>query len=118
MSFQHCFYLVDGRWVFLLKNLIGNDSREHVAGDVPGGSGDGHQPNHNGQNDNECRHQDVLFSAVGVYYLMSTRQQEAIREERTASNVTVNGNQSIWTSNEESDSTRHLVREQSVGGSR
>ena len=39
MFLQHCFYLLDGRRIFLLKDLVGDDSREHVAGNVPSQSG-------------------------------------------------------------------------------
>ena len=39
MFLQHRFYLVDGRRVLLLKDLIGDDRREHMAGDVPSRSG-------------------------------------------------------------------------------
>jgi hypothetical protein len=35
MFLQHCFYLVDGRRVFLLKDLVGDDPGKHMAGDVP-----------------------------------------------------------------------------------
>src|SRR5262245_43012404 len=36
MLLQRCLYLLDGRQVFLLKHLISDGTREHVAGDVPG----------------------------------------------------------------------------------
>ena len=36
MLFQHCFYLLDGLRVLLLQDLVGDGTREHVAGDVPG----------------------------------------------------------------------------------
>jgi hypothetical protein len=39
MFLQHCSYLLDGWRVLLLKDLISDDRREHVAGDVARGSG-------------------------------------------------------------------------------
>jgi hypothetical protein len=41
MFFQHCLHLLDGRRVLLLEDLVSNDPREHIAGDVPGRSGKG-----------------------------------------------------------------------------
>ena len=41
MFLQHCFYLLDGLRVLLLKDLVSDDPREHMAGDVPGRSGKG-----------------------------------------------------------------------------
>ena len=38
---QHRFYLLDCRRVFLSKDLVSDDPREHMAGDVPGPSGKG-----------------------------------------------------------------------------
>ena len=38
MFLQHRFYLVDGRG-FLLEDLVSDNPREHMAGDVPSGSG-------------------------------------------------------------------------------
>jgi hypothetical protein len=35
MFLQHCFDPVDGWRVFLLKDLISDDARERIAGDVP-----------------------------------------------------------------------------------
>ena len=39
MLLQHCFHFLDGCWVLLLKDSVGADPRQHVAGDVPGRSG-------------------------------------------------------------------------------
>jgi hypothetical protein len=41
MVLQHCFYLLDGLRVLLLEDLIGDGSREHVAGNVPSRSSEG-----------------------------------------------------------------------------
>jgi hypothetical protein len=41
MFLKQCFYLVDGRRVLLLKDLVSDDSREHMAGDVPSLRGKG-----------------------------------------------------------------------------
>ena len=38
---KHCFYLLNGRRVLLPENLISNDPGQHMAGDVPGRSGNG-----------------------------------------------------------------------------
>jgi hypothetical protein len=38
MFLQHCVYLVDSLEILLLKDLVGDDPREHMAGDVPGQS--------------------------------------------------------------------------------
>jgi hypothetical protein len=35
MFLQYRFYLLDGRGLLLLEDLIGDDPREHMAGDVP-----------------------------------------------------------------------------------
>jgi len=35
MFFQHSFYLLDGRRVLLLKDLVGDDPGQYVAGNVP-----------------------------------------------------------------------------------
>ena len=39
MFLQNRFYLLDGRRVFLPEDLVGDDSRKHVAGNVPSRSG-------------------------------------------------------------------------------
>jgi hypothetical protein len=41
MFLQHRFYLVDGRRVLLAKDLVSNDPREHMAGNVPRRRGKG-----------------------------------------------------------------------------
>jgi len=41
MFLQHCSYLLDGRLVLLLEDLVSDGSREHMAGNVPGQSGKG-----------------------------------------------------------------------------
>jgi hypothetical protein len=41
MFLQQCFYLVDTLRVLLLKDLVSDRSREHVAGYVPSRSGKG-----------------------------------------------------------------------------
>src|SRR5262245_56265625 len=41
MCLQYGFYLLDGLRVLLLKHLIRDGNREHVTGNVPGGSGKG-----------------------------------------------------------------------------
>jgi hypothetical protein len=41
MFFQQCFYLLDGRRVLLLKDLVDDGGGEHVAGDVPSRSAKG-----------------------------------------------------------------------------
>ena len=38
MFHQHCFYLPDSLWVLLLKDLVSDDPREHMTGNVPGRS--------------------------------------------------------------------------------
>jgi hypothetical protein len=41
MFLQHGSYLLDDLRVLLLKDLVSDDPREHVAGDVPSQSGKG-----------------------------------------------------------------------------
>ena len=41
MLSRHYFYFLDGLRVLLLKELVSNDSRKHMARDVPGRSGKG-----------------------------------------------------------------------------
>ena len=41
MFLQHGFYLLDGLRILLLKDLISDRGREHVAGSVPGNGGVG-----------------------------------------------------------------------------
>jgi hypothetical protein len=41
MFLQHSVYFLDDLRVVLLKDLVSNDPREHMAGDVPGRSGKG-----------------------------------------------------------------------------
>jgi len=41
MFLQHSFYLLDILGAFLTQNLVGDDPREHVAGNVPSRSGKG-----------------------------------------------------------------------------
>ena len=41
MFFQHRFHLLYGLWVLLLKDLVSDGGREHMAGDVPGNGGVG-----------------------------------------------------------------------------
>ena len=41
MFLQDCFDLVDSLRVLLLKDLVSDDPREHMAGDVPGNGGVG-----------------------------------------------------------------------------
>jgi hypothetical protein len=38
---QDCFYLLDDLRILLLKDLIRDGGRQHMAGDVPGGRGKG-----------------------------------------------------------------------------
>jgi hypothetical protein len=42
MFLQRCVYLVYGLRLLLLEDLIGDDPREHMAGDVPSRSGKGY----------------------------------------------------------------------------
>src|SRR5215468_3828426 len=39
MFLQYRFYLLDGRRILLLKDLVSDYCREHVAGDIPGQGG-------------------------------------------------------------------------------
>jgi hypothetical protein len=41
MFLNHCFYLLDDRWILLLEDLVSDGGGEHMARDVPGGSGEG-----------------------------------------------------------------------------
>jgi hypothetical protein len=41
MFLQYSSYLLNGRRVLLLEDLVNDDAREHVAGNVPGHSGKG-----------------------------------------------------------------------------
>ena len=34
MLFQHCSYLLDGRRILMLEDLVSDDPEEHVTGDV------------------------------------------------------------------------------------
>jgi hypothetical protein len=76
MFLQDCYHLVDGRRVLLLKDLVSDDSREYVAGDVPCPSGKRRQ----GQRQSA---REAMSATVASYVISDEQGAGALQNKAT-----------------------------------